>query len=137
MPGSIGLLSVATRVIAVAGALFGAFMVLRQGDKSTIALVIIGFWFATLAAAPFILPWRLAPSLDDHKLAGFVLLAGTVAAASFSVAVYWKTFVDNANPDAQDGLVFLFVPIYQLIGLGLAYWLATTLATRSGLQRRR
>ncbi|CAN1722071.1 membrane protein of unknown function [Hyphomicrobium sp. 1Nfss2.1] len=131
------MLSVATRVIAVAGALFGAFMVLRQGDKSSIALVIIGVWFASLAAAPFVLPWRLAPTLSDHTLAGSVLLAATIAAASFSVAVYWNTFIDNANPDAQDGLVFLFVPIYQLIGLGLAYWLAATLATRSGLQRRR
>ncbi len=106
-----------TRVTAALGGMFSLAMVLYAGDQSSLFLIGLGLIFGAWAIAPFMLAYFRAPSFSHSTLLSVVLLVATVAAGGFSVFAYWTTFVDNPSPDAQDGLILLFVPLYQIIGM--------------------
>lgn len=129
MSSAASIVPVITRSVAVLGGLIGACVVLGEGDTSNVLLVIVGMMFAGWAMAPFALAWVAAAKVKTILAAQLIVLAAAVA-AGLSVAVYWPTFVDNAKPDAQDGLVLLFVPIYQLAGIALAVVAANFVARR-------
>ena len=76
-------------------------------------------FFHVWVVLPFILSYVRAPRLTGFPAASSLFLAGLLLALGSSLYVYWKIFVIAANPDAQDGLVFLFLPLYQLLGLGV------------------
>ncbi|MFN3625164.1 MAG: hypothetical protein ACK4TP_14010 [Hyphomicrobium sp.] len=130
MSSAASIVPVITRSVAVLGGLIGACVVLGEGDTSNVLLVIVGMMFAGWAMAPFALAWVAAAKVKTILAAQLIVLAAAVAAVGLSVAVYWPTFVDNAKPDAQDGLVLLFVPIYQLAGIALAVVAANFVARR-------
>ena len=50
------------------------------------------------------------------RLTRWLVLAGMAAALLFWLAAWYATFVNNSNPDAQDGLVFVVVPVIATIG---------------------
>lgn len=76
-------------------------------------------FFHVWVVLPFILSYVRAPRLSGSPLASSLFLAGLVLAAGASLYVYWKIFVIAANPDPQDGLIFLSLPLYQLAGFGV------------------
>jgi hypothetical protein len=130
MSSAASIIALVIRSVAALGGLLGAYVVLTEGDTSNPLLVIIGMMFAGWAMAPFALAWVAAVKVTSSRLAQLIILAAVVAAVGLSVAVYWPTFVDNAKPDAQDGLVLLFVPVYQLAGIALAVMAANFVARR-------
>lgn len=123
--GALMSLTTLTRAVAMFGGLFSLAMVLYAADLTSVLLVLLMFVFGAWAVAPFCLAYFRASSFSNFRIASILLLLATVAAAAFSVYVYWTTFVDNSNPDAQDGLVLVVVPLYQIIGMGVALAAAT------------
>lgn len=117
-----------TRASAIARALISIGAVLYAGDYSQSALILLGVIFAAWTAGPFALPYFRASELDDVPAASAVLFLATLAAAAFAAYVYWFTFVDNATPDAQDGIIMVVVPFYILVGLGVAVLIAEGIA---------
>jgi ABC-type Fe3+-siderophore transport system permease subunit len=59
-----------------------------------------------------------------------VLLVAAIALTVFSAIVMYGAFI--AHPDPQSGLVFIFIPLYQLLGLVPFFILARYLANRPG-----
>ena len=80
-----------------AGALFGALFV--------------GFF----VALPFVVLY-LFGRLLVHPVLRMTAMAGMVAVTVFWLWAWYTTFIDNAQPDAQDGLVIVVAPIYAAGG---------------------
>ena len=99
---------------------------LYAGDYSQTALILLGVIFTAWTAGPFALPYLRAGELDDVPAASAVLFLATLAA--FAAYVYWFTFIDNATPDAQDGIIMVVFPFYILVGLGVAVLIAEGIA---------
>jgi len=112
------------KTIAIIGALFSLGVVLFKGDHSSLFMIALGLVFGVWVVAPFALAYVRSPLFSENRIASILMLIGVVAATALSLFAYWMTFIDNPTPDAQDGLIFLFVPLYQLIGLGLVIWAA-------------
>jgi len=115
-------LTSAIRSIALLGGLFSLAIVAYYGDHSSLLMIMLGLVFGAWVIAPFVLAFKRADKFADSFTANAVLLVAIIAAAALSLFAYWMTFIDNPAPDAQDGLVFLFVPLYQLIGMSLVFW---------------
>lgn len=113
-----------SKAIALMGGLYSLGVVLIKGDHSSLFLIFLGLIFGAWVVAPFALAWWRAPRFEESIAAGTVLLIATSAATAFSLWAYWVTFIDNPTPDAQDGLIFLFVPLYQLLGMAFGLWTA-------------
>lgn len=116
------------RAAAVLGGLFSVAMVLIVGDHSSLLMIGLALIFCAWAAAPFWFAYARAPHVASSQSASILLLVATIAAVALSVFAYWMTFIDNPKPDAQDGLVLLFVPLYQIGGLGIVVMLANWLS---------
>lgn len=117
-----GGLRLASRIIALLMAIATAWLLLKAADLSggsALFLVFLLGWcvspYALVALAPG-RPWRSTE-------AALVAFATTVAASGFALYVYIVAFL--VHPDAQGGLVFLFIPLWQwigaLLGLGVAW----------------
>lgn len=77
---------------------------------------ILGFlFFGALTALPYGILLFFGRRLE-RRLPRWLVLAGMAAALLFWLAAWHATFVDNSNPDAQDGLVFVVVPVIAAIG---------------------
>lgn len=70
--------------------------------------------FAAWASAPFLATGYAAYRLSSRYSLCVLLFAGTLLAVT-SVVLFYRVFV--SQPDAQSGLVFVFLPLWQLIGL--------------------
>ena len=112
----------ATKLTAILGGLLSLAIVVIKGDHSSLLMIMLGLLFSAWVVAPFALAYRRAGPFADSFTASAVILIATLAITAFSSFAYWMTFVNNPAPDAQDGLVFLFVPLYQLIGISLVLW---------------
>ena len=117
-----------TKTIAIAGGLFSLAIVLIEGDHSSLLMIALGLAFGAWVIAPFALIYRRAPTFADSIAAGAIVLLAIIIATALSLFAYGTTFIDNPTPDAQDGLLFVFVPLYQLIGASLALFVASWVA---------
>jgi hypothetical protein len=112
----------ASRIIALMMSIATAGLLVKVADLSaglSPFLVIMLVWclspYALLALA-LRRPWMSTEAV-------LVAFATTIAASGFALYIYTVAFF--VKPDAQGGLVFLFIPLWQwmgaLVGLGVAW----------------
>ncbi len=80
--------------------------------------------FAVLAVSPHLVLARLARGLAHDAVKSRVLLGVAVLVTAPAVWIYAQGFL--IEPDPQSALLFVFLPIYQLITgavAGMATWL--------------
>jgi len=112
------------RILALLAGTGSLAAMLREGDFSAPWQIAVAAGFGAWACLPFALAWVAAGRLRGHALALLVLGAGLVAAAGFGAFVYASAYILTDKPDAQAGLVFLAVPLYQLGAVLVAVALA-------------
>jgi hypothetical protein len=118
----------------VAGALFTLGMMLyasqpwsEQGAGGWLALAA----FAAFALSPYAVLALAARRADPHPARAWILLAVGVLVTVTAAWFYVLGFL--VEPDPQSGLLFVFLPIYQLIAggvIGLALALLVAAARR-------
>ena len=99
-------------------------------DLKEIMAIIVAPLFAAWCVAPYaLLWWRTSARAIGRVQAALLLLVATVVAA-FGLAVYVQAFLFS-TPDAQAGLVFIFVPLWQaagvMLGVGASAWIGARL----------
>jgi len=99
-------------------------------DLKEIMAIIVAPLFAAWCVAPYaLLWWRTSGRMIGTVQAGLLLLTATVVAA-FGLSAYVQAFFFNA-PDAQGGLLFVFIPLWQaagvMLGVGAAAWIGARL----------
>jgi hypothetical protein len=115
-------LRLASRIIALMMSIATAGLMLKAADLSAglaLFLVVMLVWCVSpyaLIALALRRPWMSTEAV----LAAF---ATTIAVSGFALYIYTVAFF--VKPDAQGGLVFLFIPLWQwigaLVGLGVAW----------------
>ena len=110
-----------TMYLAAAAALASVVAVFVVGDMSSIFLFILGLIFAVWSAAPFVFVYFVARSLQSSALSTAIMLIGLIIMVASSVYIFWTVFFFNENPDAQDGIVLVFLPIYQAMVAGVFF----------------
>jgi hypothetical protein len=121
-PRAAGGLRHASRIIALLMSFATAGLLLKAADLSaglTLFLVILLAW----CVSPYALIALALRGRWGSTEAVLVAFATTIAVCGFALYIYIITFF--VKPDAQGGLVFLFVPLWQwigaLAGLGVAW----------------
>jgi len=96
-----------------------------------------GWWLGVL---PFVL-WSLIPyallawtaaRVRDSRRSLWVLLVASVLLTGGSGVLLYQAFV--ARPDAQSGLVFLFLPVWQVVVLAVPVVVAHALGRRGSVR---
>ncbi len=120
------MLARAIRLIAVFAAAASLGIMGYAGDFSSIWIILPFFGFAAWVSGPYAVVWLAAGKLRSDVVASGVLALGLVGGAGLGVYAYAATFLFNSSPDAQDGLIYLFVPLYQHGAMLLIYAVAFT-----------
>ncbi len=94
------------------------------GDFSSASLIALSLGFAAWLGAPYAIAWIAAGRLKSDAIASGILGVGLTVIAGLGLYAYVSVFITNTEPDAQDGLVFVFVPFYQLGMIALTCALA-------------
>jgi len=116
-----------TRAVAVIGALISlGWLVHAMSAPSWFALA-LGGW----VTLPFVLAWGAVHLL--RKVRGTLVSLGiTTAATAMSAWVYYDVLI--VHPDAQGALSFLFLPLWQSLGIALGAVVAIVLDALSPSQ---
>lgn len=99
-------------------------------DLREVIAIIVAPLFAAWCVLPYaLLWWRTSARAVGRIEAGLLLLTATVATA-FGLAVYVQAFFFS-KPDAQVGLLFIFMPLWQaagvMLGVGASAWIGARL----------
>lgn len=127
----------ATLVVAVVGAVFTAGLMLvvsEPGAMGASGLIVLGA-FMVFAISPYAALAFAARRLTDRMAGWVALIAGLVIAVPASLLYILGFFV---QPDAQSGLLFLFVPVYQFLAGGAVVLISAIvlrLVSRAGTTR--
>ena len=119
----------AARVLAIAMAIATAGFVIRMADitvgTSLFLLLVLGWCVSPYAAIALALhrPWKSAEAV-------LVALATTIAIAGLAAYVYIVAFF--VKPDPQGGLVLLFIPLWQWVGVVVGLGVAWLMERRTG-----
>src|SRR5581483_8927675 len=115
---SVSMTSAARGVQAVAAVVSLAVM-LYNADLASALQVALSVVFAAWVAAPYWYLYRqtLKPPDRRRSVALFIV---SVACAGFGLSVFMDAFVVHRNLDPQIGLLFLFIPLWQLLGSNVA-----------------
>jgi FtsH-binding integral membrane protein len=103
------------------------FMV-HAGEPSSPSWWLLFVPFAGWVSVPYAvvaLAVRRQPVVRSSQV---VLLIAAIALATFGGYTLYGAFVTHI--DAQSGIVFVFLPLYQLVGLVPLLWIAQSLARR-------
>ena len=118
--------AIAAYAVAVAGGLFTLGLMLYASDPGDTGLSqwAVVLPFAVLAVSPYLVLARLARGLKHDVAKSRVLLIVALLVTLPAIWFYIQGFI--VEPDAQSGLLFVFLPIYQfIVGVvaGVAAWL--------------
>lgn len=112
----------AARILALVMAIATAGLVIRMADvtvgTSLFLLLVLGWCVSPYAAIALAMrrPWKSTEAV-------LVAFATTIGIAGLAAYVYLVTFF--VKPDPQGGLVLLFIPLWQwvgvVVGLGVAW----------------
>lgn len=126
-----------TYAVAAAGLIFTTVLMLYASEPWNAG---VGRWamilpFAVLALSPYLVIARLARRLAHDLVKSRALLA--VAILVTAPAIYFYVMGFLVEPDAQSGLLFVFLPIYQFFAgaiAGMAIWLLVSAYRRWGVR---
>lgn len=110
-------MNVAGRVLLGVAALVTLAMLVHVGGASMFVAAFAGF-----ALSPYVGMALQRAQTPGSPAGEYLLLAGSVLVAGLAIP-YVGAFVLDEVPDAQAGLLFVFVPLYQWMIAG-AVWLA-------------
>ena len=119
-------LRLASRIIALMVSIATAGLLMKVADLSSFLVIMLVWCLSPYALLALALhrPWRSTE-------AALVAFATTIAVSGFGLYIYTVAFF--VKPDAQSGLVFLFIPLWQwigaLAGLGVAWLIERRTAT--------
>lgn len=115
---------IAIRTLAIFAAALSLGVMAYAGDFSSIGLIALAAGFSAWLCTPYAIAWHAAGKLESDLIACVILALALVPTAGSGLYAYYITFINNTKPDAQDGLVFLILPLYQLGTMFLAWWFA-------------
>jgi len=109
-----------------------AFLILTASGGSPrttniVPLLLLFLW----AVSPIVVLAGVATKFESRcgRAIDFILLAAVCVLASSGVAVYQVGFF-GGHPDAQSGLLFVFVPLYQWLAVAVVLVLLAVIARR-------
>jgi len=109
-----------------------AFLILTAsgGSPRTTNIVPLLLFFLW-AVSPIVVLAGVATKFESRcgRAIDFILLAAVCVLASSGVAVYQVGFF-GGHPDAQSGLLFVFVPLYQWLAVAVVLVLLAVIARR-------
>jgi hypothetical protein len=105
-----------------------AFMI-HAGEPRILSWWLLFFPFAAWTLVPYALVVQAARRQPASRSSQTVLLFAAAALLAFGSFTLYEAFV--AHLDAQSGIVFVFLPLYELVGLVPLLWVARVLARRS------
>ena len=133
-PGINGLMfSRLTRTVAMISAAASLGVMAYAGDFSSPVLLAVAAGFAAWVCAPYAFAWFAAGKLQNDQVASGLLALGLLAIAGLGLYGYYITFINNPAPDAQDGLVLVVIPLYQLGAILLVWVIASFVKRLRGL----
>jgi hypothetical protein len=122
LPNVAGGVRLAARILAIGMALATAGLVVSMADMtvgtSLFMVLVLGWCMSPYAAIALALhrPWKSTEAV-------LVAFATTIAIAGLAAYIYTVAFF--VRPDPQGGLVLLFIPLWQwvgvVVGLGVAW----------------
>ncbi|MEZ5464820.1 MAG: hypothetical protein R3F22_06255 [Lysobacteraceae bacterium] len=129
--GAIRRIRIGVKGLAVAATAFCLYLMLWSGRPSDPLWWLAALFFMIWAFAPYVLLWVASRRPLSRLPAAIALLVGALLCVGIGLAIYVDGFLLASPPDAQVGLLFLFIPPWQIL-LTVITW-ATSLA----LERRR
>lgn len=90
-----------------------------------VGFIVFGIW----AISPYCYLFFKNMPKKDYSSHIIIDLIGTIAITLFGLFVYYTGFF-GPYIDAQSGLLFLFVPFYQWIGIGVIFGVGTLLLNK-------
>lgn len=96
-------------------------LMVKVGDASNIFLILIAVAFSIWAVGPYVLLFFLNRVRDVTRGQLIVYGLGSLAIATLGLAIYYDGFF--VHTDAQNGLLFIFVPIIQWMSSGMIFLL--------------
>ena len=109
----------AALIVAAAGAVFTLGLVLAVSDPggagASGAIVLVVFW--AFAVSPYLALALIARRIAAPAAGWAALVAGLLMTLPAAALYVLGFFVE---PDAQSGLLFIFIPFYQFLAGGLA-----------------
>ncbi len=121
-------LLIAIQVLAVLGPGAMFFCMILNGEPLRPGWWLLALPFLGLATLPYLLILHAARLSDDTRATG-CFLGVAVFITLGSLLILWEAFW--LRPDPQAGLVFLFVPLYQIAIVLVARGLARLVIRRS------
>lgn len=113
-----------TLFFAIAGTVATLALAFAVGARS-LSVMGFGIW----AASPFVAVALLCRRPRASQGAALTLFLATLLLAAFAFPIYIQGFF--VKPDAQGGLLFIFIPVWQWAGLVPAFLLAAVLESRA------
>lgn len=104
----------------------GDFVGMGDGART----ILFGLLLAAFVLAPYLIQTIVNRRLRSRAGAMFAFV-GLVAAAGLGVAAYTTVLLTDA-PDALDAIVFMAVPLWQTLIIGLAYGLRRAIVWYQG-----
>jgi hypothetical protein len=95
-------------------------------NSGSIWTIAMGVAFGTpFLAIPFVVLWLFGRRVQSNLISNAFILA-MLAALAWWLVVFWDSFLVPENSDPQNGLAFVFAPIYSsfaalLVGAALAF----------------
>lgn len=108
-----------TKILASLAAVVTLGFVFFASRGSGFALWPLFIGFALWAVAPYVVLWFSARRAADSGLWSWIVAGATIVLAVFAIYFYWVGFIQR--PDAQSGLLFVFLPLYQLAAAGVLF----------------
>jgi hypothetical protein len=119
----------AIRTLAAIAATLSLCVMGYAGDFSSLGLIALATGFSIGVCVPYAIAWVTSAKLQEDQIASAILAIGLIIAAALGLYGYYITFINNPKPDAQDGLVFLIIPLYQ-IGWMFLVWVIASFVKR-------
>jgi hypothetical protein len=115
------------KLISIAAGLGTLAIMLYSSDPGSWALVPALMLFGLWALLPYALLYTFARRIKGVRRGPLALLAVALVTSALGLAIYIDGFF--IAPDPQSGLLFIFIPVYQLVVAGVLGGLSMTIRT--------
>ncbi len=110
-----------TFVVLVVAVIITISIIVRAADWATLLLIPVLLGFSAWAMVPYLVLFFSARLPTSSKVS-WVVFCATLVIVCMGVFIYIDAFFVHLDP--QSGLVFIFVPLYQLILAGIMFAIA-------------
>jgi hypothetical protein len=107
-----------TRILLIAAAAACLGLLTYAADLSSTSRFFTALAFGLWVVSPFVFLLHASRRRRDNRVWQYGLLIVSMLTAAFAAVVYYDAYF--VSLDAQNALVFLFVPLWQWLGAGLA-----------------